>query len=165
MRKILRLLRRHKDNLRISDELIIEHYREGKLVGKRHLKGNIITSVGKAAVAARIGGIAEAEFTRLAVGTGGTGELIGNTTLEAEITTGGLQRAVATVTRVTTTVADDTLQLLHTWTATAAHAVREAGVFNLAAAGDMLARKTFAVINVANTDELKLTYKFPITAA
>lgn len=165
MKALLQLLRAKKDNIRLQDQLIIELIRNGKVIERRDLKGNIITNAGMAACAARLGGIAEDEFTRLAVGTDDTGELVTNTTLAAEITTGGLERAVATVTRVTTTVADDTLQLVYTWTATAAHAVKEAGVFNLAVAGDMLARKTFVVVNVANTDELKLTYKFPITGA
>lgn len=165
MKKLFTILRGKKDNIRVTDEVILELIRDGKVIEKRHIKGNLITSAGKAAVAARIGGVAEDAFTYLAVGTGTTGPVIGNTTLEAEITTGGLERAAATVTRETTTVANDTLQLVYTWTATAAHAVTEYGSFNDAAAGDLLARSVFAVINVANTDQLKLTAKYPITAA
>jgi len=116
-------------------------------------------------VAARVGGITEDAFTYLSVGTSSTGELATNTTLGAEITTGGLERAAATVTRVTTTVANDTLQLVHEWAATAEHLVRECGAFNLGAAGDMLARKTFGLVTVPNGDHLKLTYKFPFSAA
>jgi len=165
MKWLMRLFRRHRDNIRVSDEVIIEHIRGGKVIEKRVLKGNIITNAGKAAVAARAGAIEQDGFTYLAVGTGVTAENATQTALVAEITTGGLARAAATVTRVTTTVANDTLQLVYTWTASAAHAVRELGTFNAAAAGDMLARKLFAVINVANTDQLKMTHKFPITAA
>lgn len=160
-----KLLRGQKDNICISDELIIELIRDGKVIEKRHLKGNIITNAGKAACAARLGGVAEDAFTYLAVGTGESAEDATHTTLEGEITTGGLERAAATVTRVTTTVANDTLQLLKEWTASASHTVYRAGVFNLGAAGDMLAEKLFALITVADTDHLKLTYKFPITAA
>lgn len=165
MNWLSKLLRGSKDNIRISDEAILELIRDGKVIDRRHLKGNLIVSVGKAAVAARIGGIAMTQFTYLAVGTGTTGPVIGNTTLEAEITTGGLERAAATVSRVTTTVTDDTLQLLHEWTASAGHAVTEYGSLNASSAGVLLARSTFSVINVASGDHLKLTAKYPITAA
>lgn len=165
MKGLFRLLRGQRDNIRITDEVTIELIRDGKVITKRVIKGNLITSAGKAAVAARIGGVAMDEFIYLAVGTDDTGELIGDTTLGAEITTGGLERHTATVTRETTTVANDTLQLLYEWTASAAHAVKEYGSLNAAVAGTLLAHKTFDGVNVANTDHLKLTAKYPITAA
>lgn len=165
MTKLLDLLRAKKDNIRLQDQLIIELIRDGKVIDRRDLKGNIITNAGKAACAARLGGVEEDAFTYLAVGTGDTGELAANTALEAEITTGGLERHAATVSRETTTVANDTLQLVYTWTASAAHEVTEAGTLNAAAVGDLLNRKTFGVVTVGDGDELKLTMKFPITAA
>lgn len=149
----------------IQDEVIIEHIRKGKVIEKRVLKGNLITQVGMAVVAARIGGVAMDEVKYLAVGTGDTAADPTDDDMEAEITTGGLARAAATVSRVTTTVANDTLQLLYTWTASAAHAVTELGAFNDASAGIMLNHKVFSVINIADTDQLKMTVKFPITAA
>ncbi|GAI97140.1 unnamed protein product [marine sediment metagenome] len=163
-RRIKTLLVR-SDGIGYCDEAILEVIHDGKVVERRVARGRCPTNAGFAAVAARVGGIAEDAFTYLAVGTGSTGELATNTTLEAEITTGGLARAAATVTRVTTTVADDTLQLVYEWAATAEHLVRECGAFNLAAAGDMLARKTFGLVTVPNGDHLKLTYKFPFSAA
>ncbi|GAJ05525.1 unnamed protein product [marine sediment metagenome] len=166
MKWLFRLLRRQRDNIRITDEVILEHIRGGKVVDRRVLKGNLITSAGKAAVAYLIGSETPDPFTWLAVGTDPTGEDIADTTLGAEITTNGLERAAGTVSRITTTVANDTMQILHTWTATAAHLVREVGVFDQdAPGGEMLNHKTFALITLANTDQLKLTVKFPITAA
>ena len=72
----------------------------------------------------------------------------------------GLARAAATVTRVTTTVTNDTLQLVKTWTATGAKAITEVGAFNSASTGIMLGRQVFSAINTANTDTLTITYKF-----
>ena len=165
LKKYLSWLRGKSDGITFGDELTIEHFRDGKLIDKRVIKGKCPTNAGFAAVAARVGGITEDAFTRLALGTGSTGEVPANTALEAEITTGGLERTQATVSRVQTYVPNDTLQLLHEWTATATHLLREIGAFNAAAGGDMLARKTYALITVNNTDHVKMTYKFPFSAA
>ena len=45
------------------------------------------------------------------------------------------------------------------WTASASHAVTEAGAFNDASAGDMLCRQTFAAVNLVSADKLEVTYK------
>lgn len=154
------------DRIGFCDELTIEHYRAGKLIDKRVIKGRCPTNAGFALVADRVGAVAAgAAVTYLALGTNATAEVPANTALGAEIVDTGLARAAATVTRVTTTVTDDTLQLLYEWTATGVKILREIGAFNAAAAGTMLARKTYDAITTANTDHVKMTYKFPFTAA
>ena len=77
--------------------------------------------------------------------------------METPITDTGLQRAAATASIVTTTVADDTAQLLKAFTATGVKAVTESAVFNASSAGTMLARQTFAAITTADTDTLQIT--------
>jgi len=154
------------DRIGFSDELTIEQFRNGKLIHKQVIKGRCPTNAGFALVADRVGAVAAgAAVTYLALGTDATGEVPANTTLGAEITDTGLARAAATVTRVTTTVANDTLQLLHEWTATGVKILREIGAFNAAAAGTMLGRKTYDAITTADTDHVKMTYKFPFSAA
>ncbi len=154
------------DRLGYCDELHIEQWRDGKKIVDRTIKGRCPTNLGFALVAARVGAItAAAAVTYLAVGTGAIGEVPANTILEAEITDTGLARAAATVSAETTTQTGDTLQLLYEWTATGVKILREIGAFNAASAGTMLARKTFAAITTANTDHVKMTYKFPFTAA
>lgn len=154
------------DRISFSDELTIEQFRNGKLIHKQVIKGRCPTNVGFALVAALVGDVGSpAAVTYLALGTGSTGEVAANTALEAETTTAGLARAAATVTRVTTTVANDTLQLLKEWTATGVILLREIGAFNASSNGILLARKTYALITTANTDHVKMTYKFPFSAA
>ena len=144
----------------------IELFRDGKRIEHRIIKGRCPTNAGFALVADRVGAVAAgAAVTYLAVGTGAVAADPTDTTLGAEITDTGLERAAATVTRETTTVADDTLQLLYEWTATGVKIIRELGAFNAAVAGSMLARKVFAAITTADTDHVRLTYKFPFTAA
>ena len=103
---------------------------------------------------------AEAAFAYLAVGTGTTGAAAGDTALEAEITTGGLARALATLSRVTTTQTNDTAPLLYIWTSSASHAITELGTFNDASAGVLLGRQVFGLITVVSGDTIQLTHKF-----
>lgn len=123
---------------------------------------NVITNTGLAEVSSLIltdnPGSATA-FDYIAIGTGTTSETATDTQLEAEITTGGGERAAATGTQVTTTVTNDTAQLQHTFSFTSSFAVTETGIFNAATGGDMLCRKTFSAVNVASGDSLQITYK------
>ena len=124
---------------------------------------NIVTDVGKAAVASRINGAgSEAAFTYLAVGTGVTAEGVGDTALQTEITDSGLARAAATASRVTTDTTNDTAQLTNTFTVTGSKAVTESGILNASSSGVLLARKVFSAINVVNGDSLQITWKFDV---
>jgi hypothetical protein len=132
--------------------------------GKKRVIRNLVTSAGKAGVASRINGDgSEAAFTYIGVGTGTSAAAAGDTTLQTEITDSGLARAAATVSRVQVTVANDTAQLVKTFSVTGTKAVTESGVFNAASNGVLLARQVFSAINVVNGDSLQITWK--ITAA
>ena len=125
---------------------------------------NLVVNAGLAGMASRCNGSGgEAAFTYLAVGTGTTAPAAGNTALETEITDSGLARASATVSRVTTSVSNDTAQLDKTWNVTGTKAVTEAGAFNAASSGTMLGRQTFSAVNVANGDTLQVIYKFQMS--
>lgn len=127
--------------------------------GKRVIR-NLITSAGKAGVASRINGDgAEAAFTYIAVGTGTTAANAADTTLQTETAASGLSRAAGTASRVTTTVANDTAQLVKTFSVTGTVAVTESGVLNAASNGVLLARQVFSAINVVNGDSLQITWK------
>ena len=125
---------------------------------------NVVTNTGKAGIASRINGAGgEALFDYIAIGTGTTSELATDTALETEITTNGGARAQdGSPTRATTDVTDDTSVVEVTYTFTGSFAVTEAGLFNASSAGVMLARQTFASVNVVNTDQLTITWKIDI---
>ncbi len=121
---------------------------------------NIITTVGKAAISGLVGNTgAQTAFGYLALGTSATAVAIGDTTLGAELSTLGLSRAAATVSRVTTTTTNDTLQLLYTWTASGSTTVQEVGIFNAASSGVMLSHLLSGGWAVINGTSLQLTYK------
>lgn len=127
---------------------------------------NLVVNAGLAGIASRINGAgAEAAFTYIALGTGTTAAAAGNTALETEITTNGGERASATASRVTTTVSNDTAQLVNTFNFTGTLAITESGVLNAASSGTLLARQVFSAINVGNGDSLQVTWKFAVTTS
>jgi len=152
-----------KETGTLTGQVLIEHIRNGRVIDSR-LGPNLIVSAGKAGVASRINGSgAEAAFTYIGIGIGTTGALAGDTALETEYdetSTLSTTHKSASVSRVTTTVTNDTAQNVVTFNITGAGlAVTESGVFNAATAGTMLARQTFAVINLASGDSLQVTWK------
>lgn len=120
---------------------------------------NLVTSAGKAQLALLAGDASATPFTFPAVGTSNTAPAVGQTALTAEITTLGLQRAAATVSRVTTNVTNDTLQLVKVWTATGAVTVEEIGIFNAASSGVMLGRALTGTKALSTNDTLTATYQ------
>jgi hypothetical protein len=138
------------------------HIRAGRVLASFSVP-NLVTDAGKAGVASRINGSgAEAQFAHIAIGTGTTAAAAGDTALQTEISTGGGARAACTTSRVTTDVTNDTAQCVVTFTFTATFAVTEAGYFNAASAGTLLARQVFAAVNVVSGDSLSTTYKVDV---
>lgn len=136
-----------------------------RLLGRWSLcvvRPNTITNVGHAAANGRMsnqGGYNPS--TNLAIGTGTQGSPATATALSAEITTLGGARAAATASQVTTSVTNDTTQLVKTWTFTGSFAITEEGIFDSASVGgNMLAYQSFAAINVVTTDQLTVTHKY-----
>ena len=125
---------------------------------------NVITNTGLAAMAGLVGNTgSQIAFTYLAVGSGSTAASASQTALVTEITTNGLQRASATVSRSTTNQTNDTLQFDKTWSASGALTVEEIGVFNDATTGIMLARKVTGTKTLASGEDLIATYKIIFT--
>lgn len=121
---------------------------------------NLITSAGKAGAASRLNGSgAAAAFTYIAVGTGATAANVSDTTLQTETAASGLTRANSTASLVTTSVTNDTAQLLNTFSVTGTVAVTESGVLNASSSGTLLCRQVFSAVNVVNGDSLQITWK------
>lgn len=129
---------------------------------------NGVTDAGKAGVASRINGSgAAAAFTSIGQGTGVTAFNAADTALQTGVKADGtgdggvhvLPTASVTASRVTTTVTNDTAQLVGTVAETATIAITESGVFNADTAGTLLCRQTFSAVNVVNGDSLQFTWK------
>lgn len=123
------------------------------------LSPNTIVSAGKAGLASRISGSgAEPAFAYIAVGTSNTSVTAGDTTLGAETVGSGLSRVLATLSRVTTSVTNDTARLSTTFTVSGSVTLQEVGVFNASSAGTMLCRTVFAALGVVSGDSLTINY-------
>ncbi len=121
---------------------------------------NLMTNTGFAGIASRINGSGgEAAFTYIAMGTGVTAAAVTDTALQAELSTLGLSRANSTASRYTTTVTNDSAQLVNTFAVTGTAAVTESGILNAASVGTLLCRQVFSAINVVNTDNLQITWR------
>ena len=120
---------------------------------------NGTTNAGMAQFALLAGDAAAVPFTYLALGTSATAFAASQTTLVAEIVDTGLQRAAATVSRVTTTQTNDTLQLTKTFTATGSKTIEEVGYFNAASSGTMGGRALTTTKTIANGENIAVTYQ------
>lgn len=126
----------------------------GELVDERHVE-NLITTVGKGGIVDRLlAAPTIAAPTHMAVGTGATAEVVGNTALQTE---------TARVALTSKSRSGNVLTMVGDYAAgVATAALTEAGVLNAASVGDLFSRVTFAVINKGATDTLKITWTYTI---
>lgn len=135
-------------------------YITGYLTLKAHYS-NIVTNSGKALIAGRINGVGSPVApTYMAIGTGVTAASASDTTLQTELSGNGLSRASGTTSIVTTTVTNDTCQLIASWTSSSVSdvAVTEMGIFNAASSGTMLVRNVFSAYNIRTNDTFQITH-------
>lgn len=149
-----------KENGIVAGQVNLKVVRQGKVVEDITVN-NGITNAGFAVMAGLVGNTgSQTAFTYLAVGTSSTAFAASQTALIGEFSTVGLSRASATVSRVTTTQTNDTLQLLKTFTLSGSGTVEEVGAFNDATTGTMLGRALTGTLTLVSGDELTITYKF-----
>jgi hypothetical protein len=136
---------------RVTLELLDEH---GCLKDFREID-NIVTTVGKNLIANRMLAAPSVNaISHMGVGTGATAPAVGDTVMTAEIWRKPLVSAT-----VAGAVMTHTGQFLP---GEGTGALQEAGLFNASAAGVMLARTTYAVINKASGDTLNVTWTVTI---
>lgn len=92
-------------------------------------------------------------------GTGAGTAAAGDTTLFTEDTTGGYARATGTQTQQTTTVTNDTYQVVGTLTAGASLTITNAGVFDATTSGNMGLKADHTGIPVLTNDSIQYTFK------
>jgi hypothetical protein len=116
-----------------------------------------MTNAGFAAIAGLVGNTGSINAaTYLAYGDGTTAAAAADTALKGTES----QRAAATVSRVTTTVTNDTLQLAKTFSISSTETIAEAGVLNATAAGTLFSRAVLsAARSVTSGDSYVCTYK------
>jgi len=148
----------NQDTLGLKGKVLLVHTTKDGEVYKYETP-NTIVNVGKAQVAGLINGVVTNYFEYLAIGTGTTAADPSDTGLEAEVES----RGAATTSRVTTSVTNDTAQLVYTWNFTSSYAITESGIFDSSTGGTLLARQVFDAINVGSGDSLQVTWKLQVS--
>ncbi len=138
--------------LPLAGHVLVELYGpDGDLKDTREV-GNLVVDTGKAHIADALSSSpGQSAMSHMAIGTGSTSPVAGNTALGTEIDRNALTSRTDS-TNVVTYVGN--------WAAgdgTNA-AIAEAGIFNAASTGTMLARATFTAINKGASDTLAITW-------
>jgi len=128
----------------------------GNLKDKREIN-NLVVDSGLDYIASRMKDVTEDAMSYMAIGTGTTAAAAGDTTLGTELDRNAL---------TSTTVTDESIAYVASWAAgDGTGAVTEAGIFNAASAGTMLARTVFDVVNKAANDTLSITWTITLSAS
>lgn len=144
-----------QDQLKASGALRVVLTGPNGEIKEEHEFKNLVVTVGKNFVASRMVGTAANVMSHMAIGSDSTAPAAGNTALGGELGRVALGSSSATANVVTYAA---------TFPAgTGTGAVVEAGIFNAGAAGTMLCRTTFAVVNKGADDAMSVTWTVTIS--
>jgi len=149
-----------REGIGLKGHIVFELYDSDKNLKDYREVDNMIVNTGIQSVARLIvADVSEDEYGYIAIGEGTTPPAAGDTTLEDES-----HRLLASGSIVTTSgsIGDDTAQFIQTFDFGGTFAITESGLLNAAVDGSMLARQTFAVINVISGDSLQVTWKIQV---
>ena len=119
---------------------------------------NVFTNAGAAVVTSRIMQAGTAP-KNIGWGTGTTAAAVADIALQAEAApTAAGGRTVGTESRVTTSVANDTYQVVGTVVSGGVLAITEAGLFDNVAAGSLLIHSVFAALNLNAGDSISFSF-------
>lgn len=118
---------------------------------------NLVVTTGRAFIASRMASNTDVAMSDMAIGTGDTAAVLGDTTLETELARVNLNVTGGTPSSNTVTYS----ALFAPGVGTGA--LTEAGIFNDPTAGTMLARTVFPVINKQASDSIAITWVISIT--
>lgn len=142
------------DTVKITGALSIRLYRaDGTLKDSRDIP-NLVVTTGTQFIAGRMTGTANV-MSFMAIGSGTTAAVIGDTALGSEL-------GRAAISSGTTTLAVTTY-VCTLGAGVGTGAVTEAGIFNAASAGTMLCRTVFAVVNKDASDTMSITWLITVS--
>ena len=127
--------------IRINDNIVME-------------VPNIVVNTGKNYTASRISGNSPTPMSHMAIGTGTSTPLVGDTTLESEL---------SRVAFSSSDVSDNTIIFRASYgPGVGTGAINEAGIFNAGSGGIMLCRTTFQTSNKDSTDEMSIVWTIQV---
>jgi len=138
------------DNLKITGRLKIEVFNPDGSIKELREIDNLVVTTGKEFIASRMVGTSSSVMSHMAVGTGTTSPVVGNTTLETEIARVALSSGTASGAVATYAATFNA--------GTGTGAITEAGILNAGSGGALLCRTTFAVVNKGAADAMTITW-------
>ncbi len=143
------------ENIKATGELrIVLRDKNGNIKEDRTVK-NLVVSTGKAFIASRVVGVANGVMSHMAVGTNNVAPNAGHAALLGEIGRAVLVSATSTDNVVTYS------SLFAPGVGTGA--LTEAGIFNAASVGIMVARTVFSVVHKEADDSLTINWQISIS--
>lgn len=121
---------------------------------------NLVVTSGKNHIADQMSDKGEAAMSHMAVGTGTTAAVAGDTTLQTELD----RNALTSVTQGSGADANKVTYVADWAAGDGTGAITEAGIFNSASAGTMLCRTVFPVKNKGAADTLTMTWVLTLSA-
>jgi len=145
------------DSIKMIGDVCINLFDEtGAIKDSREIK-NLVVTVGKSFIASRMKDATATAMTHMEVGTSTTVAAVGDTTL-------GSALAASRVALTSVTVTANAIAYVGTFAAgTGTGAITEAGIFNASAAGTMLCRTVFSVVNKGASDTLTITWTVTVS--
>jgi hypothetical protein len=146
-----------QDSLKLSGRVgIVLRDKDGNIIEEQTTE-NLVVSDGLNFICSRMKDATATAMTDMAVGTGTTGAVPGDSALETE---------AARVTLTSTSVSSNEIEYVASFSAgTGTAALTEAGIFNASSGGTMLCRVVFDVINKAAADSMTITWTITLTAS
>lgn len=141
------------DTLKITGNLKIERFTDGVLQEERNIK-NLVVQSGKVFIAERMLTATNDVMSHMAVGTDTVAPVSTDLSLNAELSRVALASSNS-VDNVVTYIANYPVGV-------ATGPLTEAGIFNAATGGTMLARTTFAVVNKGDNDSISITWNITV---
>jgi hypothetical protein len=141
----------YNEELHATGKLTVELIGADGVIKSTFEVKNLVVTAGKTYIASRMQGTSvPTVMSHMAIGTGITTPVIGDTTLGTEAGRAAMSSFTSSANAVTATA---------TFPAgTGTGAITEAGIFNAASAGTMLCRTTFPVVNKSAGDSIAITW-------
>ena len=136
---------------------IVLRDKDGNIKDERLVK-NVVTTAGKTYIAARMTDTSQpTDMSHMAIGTGSTAAVVGDTTLETE-------NARVALTGSEGSPSTNTIVYTATFGAgTGTGALREAGVLNASSGGTLLCHTVYDVVNKGADDSITITWTITIS--
>ena len=143
------------EDLKMNGELSIVVTGQDGAIKQELVVPNLVVTVGKGYIASRMAGTAATVMSHMAIGSGITAPVIGNTTMETSLARVALTSFTATLAVVTAVASFGA--------GVGTGSITEAGIFNDATTGTMLCHTTFPLVTKEAGDSIAITWAITVS--